>query len=134
LIEHADTGKPEPGPTFAIDAHQSSISPRRILKEKEWDEFVGVMREHRIPALNAAAFMTDEAMERIARLDFVRTLSLGGSRGLSNEGLGQLARMPQLESLDLSEYPGGKISDAGLEVLRYLPNLKRFEMTWQRGI
>ena len=134
LIEHADTGKPEPGPTFAIDAHQSSISPRRILKEKEWDEFVGVMREHRIPALNAAGFMTDEAMERIARLDFVRTLSLGGSRGLSNEGLGQLARMPQLESLDLSEYPGGKISDAGLEVLRYLPNLKRFEMTWQRGI
>ena len=42
--------------------------------------------------------------------------------------------MPQLEHLDLSEYPGGKLTDRGLEVLRHLPNLRHFEMTWQRGI
>ena len=42
--------------------------------------------------------------------------------------------MPQLEQLDLSEYPGGKLTDRGLEVLRHLPNLRHFEMTWQSGI
>ena len=42
--------------------------------------------------------------------------------------------MPNLENLDLSEYPGGKLTDRGLEVLRHLPNLRTFEMTWQRGI
>src|SRR4030095_15937698 len=42
--------------------------------------------------------------------------------------------MPQLETLNLSEYPGGKLTDRGLEVLRHLPNLRQFEMTWQRGI
>ena len=42
--------------------------------------------------------------------------------------------MPQLEHLNLSEYPGGKLTDRGLEVLRHLPNLRDFEMTWQRGI
>jgi hypothetical protein len=42
--------------------------------------------------------------------------------------------MPQLEHLELSEYPGGKLTDRGLEVLRHLPNLRKFEMTWQSGI
>src|SRR5205814_816088 len=42
--------------------------------------------------------------------------------------------MPQLQQLDLSEYPGGRLTDRGLEVLRHLPDLRTFEMTWQRGI
>src|SRR5262249_56922763 len=45
-----------------------------------------------------------------------------------------LAGMPQVERLVLSEYPGGKLSDRSLEVLRHLPNLRSFEMTWQAGI
>jgi hypothetical protein len=42
--------------------------------------------------------------------------------------------MPQLRWLNLSEYPGGKLTDRGLDVLRHLPNLRVFEMTWQKGI
>src|SRR5256885_11151945 len=42
--------------------------------------------------------------------------------------------MPQLQHLNLSDYPGGKLTDRGLEVLRHLPNLRTFEMTWQAGI
>src|SRR5436190_1775372 len=53
---------------------------------------------------------------------------------LTYEGLLLLARMPQLESLNLSEYPGGRLTDRGLDVLRHLPYLRAFEMTWQRGI
>ena len=77
--------------------------------------------------------MTD-ATARVAALDHITSLHLGGSRELTDEGLLHLARMPQLEHLDLSEYPGGKLTDRGLEVLRHLPNLRTFEMTWQAGI
>src|SRR5262249_20028542 len=78
--------------------------------------------------------MTDDMLKSVAELELVTRLDLGGSRDLTDDGLLHLARMPQLEHLELSEYPGGKLTDRGLEVLRHLPNLRTFEMTWQRGI
>ena len=45
-----------------------------------------------------------------------------------------VARMPQLEHLNVSEYPGGRITDRGLAVLRQLPHLRRFEMAWQSAV
>ena len=92
------------------------------------------MKERRITALDAGGLMTDAVLARIAKLDHVTALDLGGSRQLSDDGLLHLARMPQLQDLSLSEYPGGKLTDRGLEVLRHLPNLRRFDMTWQSGI
>ena len=78
--------------------------------------------------------MTDAILARVVTLDQVTHLSLGGSRELTDAGMQHLAKMPQLEYLNLSEYPGGHLTDRGLEVLRHLPNLRTFEMTWQRGI
>ena len=92
------------------------------------------MKERRITSLNAIGLMTDAVLSRIADLDHVTSLTLGGSRELTDAGLQHLARMPQLTHLNLSEYPGGNLTDRGLEVLRHLPNLRVFEMTWQRGI
>jgi len=92
------------------------------------------MSERGVTGIDANGFMTDAALKRIAELGMVTSLNLAGSRGLSDDGLQHLARMPQLETLNLSEYPGGKLTDRGLEVLRDLPNLRTFEMTWQRGI
>jgi hypothetical protein len=40
----------------------------------------------------------------------------------------------QLRELNLNEYPGGRLTDRGLAVLRHLPELRTFAMTWQRGI
>ena len=117
-----------------IDSKENRIGPSRRMTAAEWDELIGVMRERRITALDANGLMTDAALARIATLDHVTTLSLGGSRELTDDGLLHLARMPQLEYLNLSEYPGGKLTDRGLEVLRHLPNLRTFEMTWQAGI
>ena len=77
--------------------------------------------------------MTDAVLARVAELDLVTRLNLGGSRELTDDGLLHLARMPQLEHLDLNE-TRGKLTDRGLEVLRHLPNLAHFEMTWQGGI
>ena len=133
LMDAIHTGAP-PVPAFALDSKENSISPRRTLTDHEWDRLVSVMKERRITALDAGGLMTDEVLRKIAALDQVTSLSLGGSRQLTDDGLLHLARMPQLERLDLSEYPGGRLTDRGLEVLRHLPNLRQLEMTWQRGI
>lgn len=121
-------------PPFGIDVPEDRIQPQRHLSDGEWDRLIAVMKERRVTALDAAGLMTDEVLARIADLDHVTSLSLGGSRQLTDDGLLHLARMPQLQQLDLSEYPGGRLTDRGLEVLRHLPELRRFEMTWQRGI
>jgi hypothetical protein len=123
-----------PVPAFAIDAHENRISPSRTLTDDDWDRLLDVVKERKITALNAIGLMTDRVLARVAALDHVTSLSLGGSRELTDDGLRHLARMPQLTHLNLSEYPGGKLTDRALEVLRHLPNLRFFEMTWQRGI
>jgi hypothetical protein len=83
----------------------SSTSLENLRKEaKRW-------KERRITRLDASGLMTDGVLARIARLDHVTALSLGGSRQLTDEGLLLLARMPQLQTLELSEYPGGKLTD-----------------------
>lgn len=128
------SGAPPQVPAFQIDTKENRIGTSRRLSDGDWDELIGVMKERRIPAFGANGLMTDAAIARIAELDFVTSLSLGGSRELSDDGLLQLARMPQLERLELSEWPGGKLTDRGLEVLRHLPNLRRFEMTWQSAV
>lgn len=133
LLDATRTGAPAV-PAFAIDAPAKRISPRRQLSDQEWDRLIAVMKERRITALDAGGLMTDAVLARVAQLDHVTSLSLGGSRQLTDDGLLHLARMPQLQYLDLSEYPGGRLTDRGLEVLRHLPNLRRFEMTWQSGI
>jgi hypothetical protein len=133
LVESLETGA-SPIPPYAIDTQRNAIGPRRLLSDREWDEFIAVMKDRRIEGLVANGLMTDALMARIAELDHVVALGIGGSRGLSDDGLLQLARMPQLRWLNLSEYPGGKLTDRGLDALRHLPNLRVFEMTWQKGI
>lgn len=134
LLEAVATGAPPSVEAFEVDAKENRIAPRRRMNRSEWEGFVGVMKEQQIPAVDAGGLMADEVLARIAELGHVTRLNLGGSRELTDDGLLQLARMPQLEYLNLSEYPGGKLTDRGLEVLRHLPNLKTFEMTWQAGI
>ncbi|HKD05548.1 MAG TPA: hypothetical protein VKB79_06570 [Bryobacteraceae bacterium] len=134
LIEAAATGTPPQGPPYALQSAENRIGPRRRMSAADWDELIGVMRERRIPSLEAHGLITDDALTRISALDFVTDLDLSGSRELTDEGLSHLARMPQLERLSLNEYPGGKLTDRGLEVLRHLPNLRKFAMTWQAGI
>lgn len=133
LTRAVATGAP-PVPAYAVDTTENRIAPRRQLTEKEWDDLIGIMKERRITALEAGGLMTDAVLARIAELDHVTALTLGGSRQLTDDGLLHLARMPQLQTLNLSEYPGGKLTDRGLEVLQHLPSLRVFEMTWQRGI
>lgn len=119
---------------FEIDFAESKMAPRRQLAGDEWDALIAAMKDRRIATLDAGGLMTDDVLARIAGLEHVTGLRLGGSRQLTDDGLLHLARMPQLRHLNLSEYPGGKLTDRGLAVLRHLPNLRDFAMTWQRGI
>lgn len=133
LTRAVATGAPPVSP-YEIDSAENRISPRRQLSDQEWDDLIAIMKERRITALDASGLMTDAVLARVARLDHVTSLALGGSRQLTDAGLLHLARMPQLQNLNLSEYPGGKLTDRGLAVLQHLSNLRAFEMTWQRGI
>jgi hypothetical protein len=134
LMQAVATGRPPQGEAYAIDTKENRIAPRRRMTDRDWDELIGVLKERRIPAVDASGLMTDAVLARIAELDHVTSLSLGGSRELTDDGLLHLARMPQLEHLNLSEYPGGRLTDRGLQALRHLPNLRTFDMTWQAGI
>lgn len=130
----ATLGMSSTPPFYKIDWRENRIEVRPPLSQKDWNTVFGVMSEHQIAGLSANGQMTDAAMELLPRLDHVTHLNLGGSKRLSDDGLTQLARMPQLRELDLSEYPGGSITDRGLDVLRHLPELRRFQMCWQCGI
>ncbi|MEK7833308.1 MAG: hypothetical protein AAB401_19620 [Acidobacteriota bacterium] len=99
----------------------------------DWDAVVSLMNEKGIPGLNAEGRMTDEALERISHLEHVTHLNLGGSDELTDDGLLHLARMPQLQELDLSGWHS-QVTDRGLEVLRRLPALRRFQMCWPQRI
>src|SRR5262245_17328404 len=112
LTDAVATGA-RPVPSHSIDREQNAISPSRTLTAAEWDDLLAVAKEQGITALHAAGLMTDTVIARVAEQDQVTSLTLGGSRELSDDGLQQLAKMPQLTHLGLSEYPGGKLTDRG---------------------
>ncbi|MEO8373266.1 MAG: hypothetical protein ABI806_29035, partial [Candidatus Solibacter sp.] len=134
LIEAAESGTAAQGAPYSIDPKENRIGPARYMRPTDWDQMLGVLAEQRLAAVDSQGMMTDAVMERIASMEHVTRISLGGSSELTDTGLMQLARMPQLEYLNLSAYPGDNLTDGGLEMLRHLPNLRVFEMTWQRGI
>jgi hypothetical protein len=121
-------------PFYRIDRRADTIEPRPPMSERDWETIFAVMEEQQITGLNAGGLMTDAAMERLARLGHVTRLNLGGTKKLTDDSLRHLARMPQLRELDLSDYPGGQITDRGLESLRHLTELRRFQMCWQAGV
>jgi hypothetical protein len=121
-------------PFFRIDWTNDTIEPQQPMSGNDWHRLIDVLEETGLTGLNANGQMDDEALARVSRLAHVTRLNLGGCKRLTDSGLQHLARMPQLEELDLSDYPGGQITDRGLEALRHLSELRRFQMCWQRGI
>jgi hypothetical protein len=119
-------------PFYKIDWKDNRISARGPQSEKDWDTIFGVMKEHRITGLSAGG-MTDAAMERLPQLDHVTYLHIGDSKGLTDEGVRHLARMPQLRDLELGGWTS-PITDRGLEALGHLRELRRFQTCWTQGI
>ncbi|MDX2152610.1 MAG: hypothetical protein SFV54_17855 [Bryobacteraceae bacterium] len=135
LYDFADWREFEEGiaqgtPLHKIDRRQNTLEPRPPLSARDWDELFDFMRANRITGLRAAGQMTDAVLERLPALDFLTSLSLEGSRRVTDDGLRHLSRLPELEHLNLS---GCSITDRGLAGLR-LPRLRRFELYHQAGI
>ena len=120
-------------PFYKIDRQRSTLEPGQPLTEQDWDSLLAVMQERQITGLQANGQMTNAVLERVSRLGFVRCLNLDGSTQVTDEGLAHLARMPQLQTLNLSGWHS-PITDRGLAVLRHLTELQRFEMCWPQRV
>ena len=120
-------------PFYRIDWQNNTIELRPPLTDRDWDAIIDLLRQMRLTGINAGGQMTDAALDKVSRLEHVTRLNLGGSQLLSDIGLLHLTRMPQLLELDLSGWHN-RITDRGLEALRHLRKLRRFQMCWPQRV
>jgi hypothetical protein len=119
-------------PFYTIDWNANSLSVRGPQSDRDWDTILAVMQEHHLAKLTAGG-ITDAAIQRLARLDRLIHLHISDSQGFTDDGFLHLARMPQLQDLELGG-PTSLITDRGLEALRHLTALRRFQACWLPGI
>lgn len=100
-----------------------------ILRTRDWDELLDVLRARPAATLRANGQMTDAVLASVATVDGVETLDLSGSRAVTDDGILTLARLTSLASLDLS---GTAVTDRGLAVLRSLPALRVLSLSGTR--
>src|SRR5262249_9819965 len=115
-------------PVSLLAADESGKARRAAgSSSRSWSTLLGRLQQ--VIGLNAEGQMTDAVLERVTATASpdVKVLELGGSKHLTDDGIRHLARMPQLESLDLF---GTAITDRGLDVLRQLPNLRSLSLAW----
>jgi hypothetical protein len=114
-------------PYFMINWKENSLSVPGPQPESDWEKIFDIIREYSLTALNASE-IPDSVMQKLPT-----QLTKLGSGGLTDEGMLQLERMPQLEHLDLGNWHSA-ITDHGLQVLRHLKNLRHFDMVWAQRI
>lgn len=114
----------KPAGAFTVDADGTQ---QPVIRTRDWDELFAHVRDRSIPGLHANGQMTDGLLERVARLDQLEALVLGGSRAVTDAGIRHAARLTRLRHLDLS---GTAISDRALDVLRALPALESITLAW----
>ena len=98
---------------YRVDETHNTIRVQRIVSEADWDAIFAVMVEKKITGLDANGQMTDRALERVAELEHIAHLHLGGSR-ISDAGVATLRVCEHLESVDLLGTPTG---DGAIEAL-----------------
>jgi hypothetical protein len=118
-------------PFYKINWEEERLTVRGPQSDADWDEIIAVINEHRISRLDAGG-IGDDAMKRISRVDCLTDLGIG-SKSVTDDGLLQLARMPQLLSVSIGGW-STPITDRGLAVLSHLTNLRRFGAGWTQGI
>jgi hypothetical protein len=119
-------------PFYKIDWKENRLSVRGPQSEDGWRVIVDVMKEHGITKLEAGG-ITDAAMAMLPQLDRLTTLAIELSKDLSDDGAGNLARMPQLRELDMGG-PTSRLTDRALEPLKHLSDLRLFKSCWTPGI
>ena len=100
-----------------------------IATSRDWDEVIQLLALHPSAGLSADGQMTDAMLADLSRVETLTALGLSGCKGVTDDGIAHLARLPALQHLDLS---GTGITDAGLQVLRHLPRLRTISLAWTR--
>jgi hypothetical protein len=118
-------------PFVAIDPDQGRLSVKGPLSPEDWERVAVVIEEQGLSELRAGG-MTDAGMARIARLGSITRLDVGDSKLLTDEGAASLARMPQLEALEMGGW-SSPLTDRALAPLRRLGALRRFRTAWTPG-
>ena len=114
-------------PLFRLDPRRNLIAVRPLLDEQDWDVVLGEMQARGITGLDAGGQMTDAVLERLRRIPHVTHLELGGSKGITDRGLGHLSNLPRLRRLDLAFTP---ITDGAAAVFAQCQEL---EWLWLIG-
>jgi hypothetical protein len=115
-----------------IDSLQPVAQPETpSLSSSEWDALIDRAEATGSIAFDARSLATDDVLKKLARLRRLKRLTLWRSP-ITDEGLRHLAGLTELTELNLGQCPG--VTDAGLAVLRELPNLARFDIEHQHAI
>jgi hypothetical protein len=124
---------PGRAPTTAKPLEVQSLdgpaASRSIARTRDWHTVLRFLGQTSSPALNAHGQMTDAMLLEVADVEGIRALNLSGSKAVTDEGLRHLARLPNLQDLDLG---GTAITDRGLAVLRELPKLETLSLAVTR--
>jgi len=118
-------------PPFDIESDTNRAVVHRPLSDRELDTLIDRMKAQRSTGIRGQ--LTNAALGRLAELESLITLDIGGANQVTDAGLEHLAKMPQLQDLGLGGWDS-PITDRGLESLRRLTELRRFHAVWTRTI
>jgi hypothetical protein len=120
-------------PVTAKPLHVQSLdapaASRSVARTRDWHTVLRLLGRTSSPALDAHGQMTDAMLLEVAGVEAIRSLTLSGSKAVTDEGLRHLARLPNLRHLDLG---GTAITDRGISVLRELPKLETVSLAMTR--
>jgi hypothetical protein len=97
------------------------------LRAREWGEVLRLLGDPHHTRLVAHGELTDDLARQLTAFPHLETLSLEGSRQLTDAGLRSLASLPRLRHLDLQQTA---ISDAGMSALAELRSLESLSLAW----
>jgi hypothetical protein len=100
-----------------------------MASSRDWDEIIRLVALHPSAGLSAEGQMTDAVLADVSRVETITALNLSGCKGVTDDGVRHLARLPALQHLDVS---GTSITDSGLQVVRSLPKLRTISLAWTR--
>jgi hypothetical protein len=131
FTESTPPGRPilakQVGAYLAGDPHP--LETAATVLARTWDDLLDALEDRGLSAVHATGQMTDAVLERLSRIAHVEELDLSGSRGITDEGLRNLARLPRLRTLQLG---GAPIGDRALETLGRVGSLETLGLAWTR--
>lgn len=102
-------------------------APVRAGHTRAWQAVLAALEDPTVVGLDAGGQASDALLADLAPCTHVTSLSLGGSKQLTDAGVQVLAGLPALRHLDLS---GTSITDSGMRALAGLHALETLSLAW----